>query len=295
MKTIKFLSMLVAVAMLGFSCSDDDDNGGNGGNGGDPNPPSGLPALPDDSQPESTSFVHRVLLTQITGTGCGFCPLMISAVEKIMEDAEYGDKAVLTVAHRYNNDDPAWCPAPLDKALGVSGAPWCGVDLVEVVSNQSVDANVSNLKRAIDKRYNASPAKAGIAASTELDGDVLVVRMAVKAAETGTFRVGCWLLEDGIQAQQSNYQGVPGNFNTHNNCVRIADSKASATNYSGVELGTVEQGKIGEKVFAMSLKGYKKENCKLVLFVSAAESGKYTVNNAVSCPLEGTVAFEYAK
>ena len=33
-----------------------------------------VPELPDDPDPENTSFSRRVLLTQFTGTGCGYCP-----------------------------------------------------------------------------------------------------------------------------------------------------------------------------------------------------------------------------
>lgn len=63
----------------------------------------------------------------------------------------------------------------------------------------------SGLRSLIDNSYNRSRALAGIAASAQFDGGTLVVTASVKAAETADFRIGAWLLEDGIYGRQSNY------------------------------------------------------------------------------------------
>ncbi len=36
-----------------------------------------IPDRPADPNPSSTSFVRRVLVMQFTGTGCGYCPLIV--------------------------------------------------------------------------------------------------------------------------------------------------------------------------------------------------------------------------
>ena len=46
--------------------------------------PPPAPEAPQDTNPSKTNFKRRVLLTQITGTGCQYCPLMINAVHQAM-------------------------------------------------------------------------------------------------------------------------------------------------------------------------------------------------------------------
>ena len=46
-----------------------------------------VPETPADPQPESTSFVRRVLLTKITGAGCVACPNVTAALRYFF----YGD------------------------------------------------------------------------------------------------------------------------------------------------------------------------------------------------------------
>ena len=51
-----------------------------------------IPALPDDAQPENTSFNHRILLVDHTGTTCGACPQMMKALEEVSETGDYHSK-----------------------------------------------------------------------------------------------------------------------------------------------------------------------------------------------------------
>ena len=154
----------------------------------------------------------------------------------------------------------------------------------------------SGLRLLIDNCYSQSQALAGIAASAQLDGNTLVVTTSVKAAETADFRIGAWLLEDGIYGRQSNYNQAawPGDYNTHDNCIRIADSRVSNYNYTGHSLGTVGAGETVEYAFVMDLDdSWVAENLHLVIFVTTPEDNAWVVNNAVSCDADGSVAFDY--
>ncbi len=118
----------------------------------------------------------------------------------------------------------------------------------------------------------------------------------MKAAQTAEFRVGAWLLEDGISGSQSNYRPSvwTGDYNTHDNCVRIADSRVSSSNYTGYSLGTISTGETAEHAFVMTLdESWVTENLHLVLFVTTPEGNSWVVNNAVACPVNGTVEFDY--
>lgn len=257
-----------------------------------------VPELPEDPEPENTSFARRVLLTQFTGTGCGYCPGMIELLRSVMADEDYSSRTVLTACHSYNSNDPAFYSGGLDMALGVMGYPMVVADMSLSYNNYN---NLAGLKNTIDAAYDSSPAKAGISARAELDGNTLVVIASVKAAETSEFRIGAWLLEDGIEGQQANYNAASwtGDYNTHDNCIRVADSRLSNTNFTGHSLGTIEAGETAEYAFVINIEeGWVAENCHLALFITAPEaesSDIFTVNNAVSCDINGEVTYQYSE
>lgn len=254
-----------------------------------------VPAAVQDTDPASTSFVHRTFLTQYTGTGCGYCPYMIKQLRQLMADGTIPDKAVLAAAHSgYNAADPAAISAPQSPA----GYPYLQVDFVHGYTHAT---GVDKLYSMIDEIV-AEPAKAGISVSPVYyeKENVLVVKVAVKAAEDGIFNVGAWLLEDDIYGQQSDNDNVgDDSYDTHENCARIADSKYYTT-WFGHALGTLLKGEVAEKTFVMNIKStWKVENLHLAVFASHGVSDDsrvaYTVCNAVDVPINAPTPFEYAK
>ena len=278
--------------------------------------PPAAPAAPEDTNPSKTNFVRRTLLTQFTGTGCGYCPLMMNALHQILTNATYGNKVVVAAAHLYNTSDPCWLDdaQTLDNALGVTGFPSVYADLDK---NSQGDATFASLKSCINKSQNRVGVKGGIAVNSKYDADkgYININVLVKAKEATEFRVGAWLLEDNIYGKQSVYQdpysssgvliqpldGV--DFNTHNNCIRIADSKATNTDFTGYSLGTIEAGKTASREFAFELKTngtggknyWNHDNLRVIVFISTKEDSKWYVNNVVKCPKEGSVDFEYTE
>lgn len=251
-----------------------------------------VPALPEDPAPESTDFARKVLLTQFTGTGCGYCPGMITLLRNVLSDEDYASRTVLAAAHTYNTSDPAYIPQRLDQAMGVSSYPMVVADMHLAFSNYNSE---NGLRTLIDEAYGTD-AKAGISVKAELNGSTLVVRASVKAAETSEYRIGAWLLEDGIYGQQANYMQAQwtGDYDTHDNCIRIADSKVSNINFTGHSLGTVNAGETAEYPFVMTIEeGWNADNCHVVVFVTAPEGQAYIVNNAVDCEIGGEVPYMY--
>lgn len=255
-----------------------------------------VPSATADPQPENTSFVHRAFLTQYTGTGCGFCPYMIKQIRELVADNTIPDKAIHTAAHSgYNSADPAAINAP--KAPGGS-YPFLHVDLANgYTHNTGIIALRSLIERSV-----STPAKAGISVSPAYykEQNMLVVNVSVKAAVDGVFNVGAWLLEDDIYGQQSDYDNVgDDSYDTHENCVRIADSKYKGT-WFGHELGELKASATAEKTFVMNInKKWKVENMHLAVFVSYGEKDGsmvyYTVCNAIDAPIDAPTPFEYAK
>lgn len=254
-----------------------------------------VPEAAADSQKGNTSFAHRAFLTQYTGTGCGYCPYMIKILKELQADKTIPEKAVLAAVHSYSNADPAYIGAPK-----VNNYPYLTVDLWNGFSHAS---GTPALAAMIDESIAAS-AKAGISVSPVYyeKEKMLVVKVAVKAAVAGTFNVGAWLLEDEIYGQQTDYDGIkktdPNNdYDTHESCVRIADSKYKGT-WFGHLLGEMKTGDVVEKTFVMKVNSkWKPENLHLAVFASYGEKDgskiTYTVCNVVDAPIDAPTPFEY--
>ncbi len=245
------------------------------------------PQIPADPNPSSTSFAHRTLITQFTGTACGYCPNMIDALEKLESDATYGDKFLLGACHSYNQNDPMWYSgnSVLTGAFGVRNWPYVVVGFTEGLANYGVDPNVTNLKKAIDKCLQSS-AKAGIALNSKSSNNSLLVNVQVKAAETGNYFVGVWLVEDGIEYAQN---GANQSTITHNSAIRYNISP-----YNGEALNQIQAGKTAEKLFDVDLDGeWVKKNCRILAFVCVPQGSKYAITNVISAPLDTAVAYEY--
>ena len=269
-------------------------------------PPTG-PTVPEDKYPSKTNFKRRVLLTQFTGTGCGYCPNMVNALYQVTSVMSLNDMIVIAAAHLYNENDPMYltAAATLDNAMGVSTYPNLVADLDKTTATSASYAAVTKL---INNSYARTEAKGGIAVNSKYsatDG-YININVLVKAKESTEFRVGAWLLEDGIKAVQSNYGTTPlagVDLDTHDNAIRLADSKLTSTDFSGFSLGTIEAGKTASREFAFELKPNGKgsqttwnhDNLRVIVFISTKEGNKWLVNNVVTCPKDGSVDFEYTE
>ena len=245
-----------------------------------------IPEVAEDSDSKKTSFVHRAFLTQYTGTGCGYCPYMIKIIRELMADNTIPGKAVLAAVHSYSNADPAYISAPR-----VNNYPYMHINLDKGFSHTQGSAPLYAEVNSIA----ASDAKAGISVNPVLYEDgTLVLKVSVKAAVDGEYRVGAWLLEDGIYGQQNDYDGVGDNsFNTHENCVRSIESRYDGE-WAGKDLGAIKAGQTAEKTFVMDVKkSWKVENLHLAMIVSSKEGSRYVVCNAIDCPIDAPTPFDY--
>lgn len=272
--------------------------------------PPPAPAVPVDANPSKLNFARRVLLLQFTGTGCQYCPGMVNALIDMNEATHYEtqeylykDQIAIAAAHigSYAGSDPALLEdAPtLDDAFGIVSYPSLIIDMVPGNVNPSYAA----VSAATDKALARTTAKAGIAVNAAYHAEdmFVVINTLVKASQTEEFRIGAWLLEDGIVGAQSmnaaieKKEGV--NYNIHNNCIRRANSKQGIKDFTGLNLGTIKSGETKSMEFSFPLKAnWKSENLHLLVFVSTKdEKGKWYVNNVVKAPINGTTDFVYAE
>lgn len=252
-----------------------------------------IPELPADPNAAGTSFSHRHLLIDHTGTECPNCPYMMSALEEVAADNQYGSQFHLVASHSYNRTDPMYNPASeaIGRKYGNGYYPYVMMDLNKNlgVNNSMVAVNVQNLKKLFDSNKVEAPA-AGISAAVSASPMQIIVHASVKAAVAGKYRIGIWLLEDKIEASQAG--ATSAEHNIHNNAVRAI--VGSLTDLTGEQLGTIEAGKSAEIVRTINISNtWKIENCKVLLFVTSEADTATPVKNCTVCPVGGTAAFDY--
>lgn len=255
-----------------------------------------IPELPADPNAAATSFVHRHLLIDHTGTACPNCPTMMSALEQVAADNDYNQQFLLAASHSYNSNDPMCNQASraIGSKYGTGYYPYVMMDLNKNlgVDNYAVAINVQNLKKLLDENKVAT-ADAGISAAVSATPMQIIINASVKAAVTGKYRVGMWILEDKIEAIQSG--ATTQEHNIHNNAVRAIVGNISSL--SGESLGTIEAGKTAEIVRTVNISSsWNIDNCKVLLIVtpdSDKDETPTSIKNCVLCPVGGTVAYEY--
>ena len=247
------------------------------------------PTLPEDSNASSTSFNHRILLVDHTGTKCGYCPQMMLALKEISETDDYHSKYYEAMAHSYNTDDPAYSStaAAISSALGVSGYPTLTYNFAHTTQSGYV---ASHIMSQINLLWKES-AEAGIAAAANYASSSVVVSAAVKAAVDNEYRVNAWLLEDGIKANQTN--ATADWMNIHNNAIR---QTAYSKQLSGYDLGTIKSGETASLAMNLPITTSKwnRDNMKVMVIASAKNAnGKFDVVNVAICPIGGSVSYDY--
>lgn len=248
-----------------------------------------VPALPEDAEPANTSFKHRILLIDHTGNECGFCPRMMTALKEVAEAGDYHSKYYEAMAHTYKSTDPASSSAAFAVSghFGIKDYPTLTYNFYHSTTSSP---NAEHIKNQIDALWKES-ADASVTASTSFATKSIVVNTAVKAAVAGEYSITAWLLEDGIEAKQTN--ATEDWMNIHNNAIRNAATTEPLTGY---ELGTIEAGKSAEQVLSLDITStaWNRDNLKVMLIVSKKnDKGKYDVVNVAICPLNESITYDY--
>lgn len=277
-----------------------------------------IPATPADPKPASTEFKTKVLMTEFTTVGCTYCPNMKLVLHELMADEAIADKLVFTACHSGIIDptaDPAYIKTSLDDFCKSTGFPSVNFDFYYTEGNYT--KSISEFKSYVNDFHSfKEEVAAGIAVNSQVIDGRLIIKTTVKAAETGEYRIGAILLEDGIEANQKGGMAEPW-MNTHDGVMRYIDSKYGNNLYYGHLLGKIEEGKTADYLFDWNLETiwsegdracqiygktgwdeFVMDNLHLVVFVSTIGTNQkgeqfYYVNNVIDCPINGKTPFEY--
>ncbi len=276
-----------------------------------------LPETLADPNPGSTEFKARMLVTEVTTTGCGYCPGMKSILHPALEDESIAEKVVFTSCH--NGIIGVADPAYVHTTYADFDPPYLYCDMYAgfgYFQTWGAGDVISLLNKIYGQKQNGA---AGIAVSSSLADGQLVAKVTVKPSVTGDYRVGAFLLEDGVYGKQTG-TGVQDWMSTHNSVIRYVDSRyytTSGEKFYGHSIGKINAGETSDYVFVWMLddiwtagseKGdiyggtpwapFVEEKLHLAVFVSTIgkdEKGNeiYYVNNVVDCPANGKKPFEY--
>ena len=285
---MKLLKLIVAVCLAAMvSCTEKPV---------EPDVPTGdvaIPELPVDPQPGNTSFAHRIMLLQHTGTDCSNCPNLMTSLKALSELDAYMGKYQHVAAHSYNSDgDPAYSQAAANLSQAFCSGYYPELTFNLTTRNTGTSLAVSTITDIIDELHKDT-ADVGIAAAAGLAGNTLGVNVQIKAAKAGQYRIAVWVLEDGIRGKQA---GASEDWmNTHSNAVRAMAGATLNMRIYGEKMGELQAGDTAEKSFTVALdESVKAENCKVLVVVNAAGSdGRYDLANCALCPIGGTVAYDY--
>lgn len=282
-----------------------------------------IPESPEDPEPDNTDFKARVMLTEFTTVGCVSCPDMERVLHALETDknedgtlkyADVLDKLVFTECHSDligRVADPCYLHnKAFEDFYMIPGFPTVKFDIDYLLKLR--DKGV--IKSLVDELYSAkAPVAPGIAVNSSKNGPDVVFKVTVKAAVDGAYRVGAFLLEDGIEAKQTGIMAGEEYMNTHNHVIRYVDAQYGAGFY-GIPVSNIVAGKTADIMFAWDLDeiwayGTEKgainggidwpervdENLHMVVFVTMSDGqGGYYVANVIDCPLNGETPFEYA-
>lgn len=282
------LTVLASVLLLATACTEKPADV--------PETPSGevvIPELPKDADPANTSFAHRIVLLQHTGTYCPNCPALMASLKILAEDKSYVDKYHHVAAHSYNEEgDPAYSTAAANLSQAFCSGYYPELTFNLTKENTGTSLSVETIKNCIDELHQET-ADVGISAAAVLTGNSLGVNVQVKAAKDNQYRVAVWVLEDGIRGKQ---EGAYEDWmSTHGNAIRAMAGTSLNLRIYGEKVGALSAGQTAEKSFVIEFdESWEKENCKVLVVVNAAQKdGRYDLENCALCPIGGSVNYEY--
>lgn len=228
----------------------------------------------------SDAFYRHVLVMKFTATWCTYCPNMTSALATV--EQAYPGRMILMAMH----SDDAYATneaASLFQSFGCTGLPESVFDYRE-----SSSYSVALLKAKVKRSLTEFPAVCGIALESKVQGGKVIVDATVRFQQTGDYKICCALTEDNIHA--------PGTIGSKDGYYQHV-TRVFATPATGQDIGNRTQGEEYKQTFEIEAdNAWVLDKCHVVVYVFNKQPGQntvYYVNNAATCPVDGSADFKY--
>lgn len=180
------------------------------------------------------NFTKRVLIEDYTGTWCGFCPRLVVAIERVMEQTP---NAVAVAIHRSssNPNDANYDPFNFDSSI-VEALPGVPAGYPKGMLNRTIrwtPLEQNNVPQALGLTQGDNP-KLGIAIAGTLQNNQLSIDVKAKFAQNfENLNLVVYVLENGLVYNQVNYTNFFGAQNPIPNFVHDHVLRACLTNLLG--------------------------------------------------------------
>lgn len=255
--------------------------------------------LPEDSNPESRVFPHKILLVDHTGVGCSNCPRVIDGLIALA-DTDVADYYHEVGVHggsfaTGNYADNAYSDAAsvVDKFYRSAGYPAIRFNFHGGLGDTSADKFVESNSQEINDLVKRDGADAGVAVYAALNNNEVSVAVGVKAAVTQEYKVTAWLLENGI----SNPSQEGASYAHHyisNHALRNIAGAHDRHDISGDSLGIIVAGETNGCTFTIPIlsSAWDTDNMEVLVIVSAKDKlGRFDVVNTALCDLSSTIDY----
>lgn len=226
------------------------------------------------------TYFRHVLVLKFTGTWCTYCPNMTSALETVEE--AYPGRMIIMAMHSGDAYEVGE-QAALANTFKVTGLPTSVFDYRETSSY-----SVALLKAKVKRSLTEFPAVCGVALASRTEGGKVKIDATVRFQQTGDYKICCAVTEDGIHAP-----GTSGSRDGYYHHV----TRAFATSASGDDIGNRTAGEEYKRSFEIEADdAWALDKCHVVVYVFDRQPGEntvYYVNNAATCPVDGSADFAY--
>ena len=244
------------------------------------------------------NFLKQSCAFATVATWCGFSPQLISVFHDILR--LYSDQIQTIAIPRstsYLNSSYINGEEIVDhyNAATPSGI----IDFEE-----SFTYNIDDIRTSYSHMKYIHPVTSGIAVSSNTDNDNINVTLNIKVIDDNEYNVCAVIVEDNIKKEQVIYPN-----GSQENAIRdkefIHHSVATyimpnANLLTGKSLGVLQAGKEVTESFSIpankTISTYRTvniSNCRVVAYVLKKEGDKFYINNAISCPINGSVDYKY--
>ena len=264
-------------------------------------------ALYEDSKSEVVTidvtfvnFIRQTCAMAFVATWCGFSPEYMECFNQIR--SLYSNQIQVILIHRSTSTLASTDIVPEDylDANNITYTPYGIIDFRE-----DLVRNVSRIYQAHRNIIQHYPAKSGIAITSQIKDNNMQVTLRIKVNETNEYSVGAIIVEDGVVRRQVvYYNNSHDDYEWKDNFVHYNVATylmPGASIQSGKHLGLLQAGQEVTESFSIPVdkpvttagRVVKNANCRVVAYVFKKEGDNYFINNATTCPINGSVDYKY--
>lgn len=245
-------------------------------------------------------FVKQSCAIGVFATWCGYSPSMIHAFHEVQ--SIYPDQIQIISVHR-SNSTLASSDINAEEFIYLYNnseeTPYGLMDL-----DDKLLRSASSIYKSYQHMLYTHPVKSGIAIESKINETSIDVTLKVKVNETDEYHVCAIIVEDNIVKRQTVYTSnsaddyIRDDAFVHNS---VATYIMPGTNlHTGKRLGFVSAGAEVFESFSIPLdktisksRTVNHANCRVVAYVLKKEGDQFYINNATTCPVNGSVDYKY--